>query len=125
MPGVVLNSVFLDMLDYDAATMQRINRFIRDLPEPKRAGLRPVDVLLVRPSRDLEEIAGEFEPDLPRSFRYAIRGLGTRGEKSSGLVATLLFTPNYIRRLIAIGEEDARARHGELAGFIAASASSA
>jgi len=116
--GVLLNSVFLDMLDYDAMTLQRLNRLVVDLPEEKRMGLRQIQLLVMRPSRDLEPLASEYEPALPRSFRFLIRGLGTRETTSPAMLATLLFTPDYIRRLIEIGEQDAEARKDEIVQFL-------
>ena len=66
--GILANAVFLDMLDYDALQMQRINMLLRQLPEAARGGLRPVRVLVLRPSRDLGRLAAEHEYRMPRAF---------------------------------------------------------
>lgn len=117
--GTLLRAIFLDMFDYDAAVLQRVNELLRREPAAAAPGLRPVDLLLVRPSVDLARMANEFEAELPRGFRFALRGLGTRHTSRADLLATLLFHPSYINRLIEIGERDALARRDELAAFVA------
>ncbi|MFH1497125.1 MAG: patatin-like phospholipase family protein [Verrucomicrobiota bacterium] len=116
--GVVLDAVFLDMLDHDASTLERINRLVRASPSPAEPDLRPVELLMIRPSEDLGRIANECEPELPLAFRFATRGLGTREAPRADLLATLLFQPRYINRLLALGARDAAARRDEVAAFL-------
>jgi NTE family protein len=116
--GLMLDAVFLDMLDYDAQVLERLNRLVRLLPAGSETKLRFVDLMLVRPSEDLGLLANEFEHELPRVFRFAIRGLGTRDTKRADLLATLLFQPGYIARLLEIGERDATARRAEIESFL-------
>jgi NTE family protein len=117
--GVLLDTVFLDTLDYDAMNIRRINQLLREHPGIGNArGLRPVELLLQRPSQNLESLAHEFEADLPRSFRFATRGLGTRQTSRADLLATLLFEPGYIKRMIEIGERDGDLRREEIARFL-------
>lgn len=116
--GMLLNAIFLDMLDYDAMVMQRINALLTKHPEERRMGLKPVDLLVVRPSQDLEALAGTFETALPRFFRYMVRGLGTRETKRPDLLAMILFAPAYIKRVIEIGEEDGERRLDEIGAFL-------
>lgn len=118
--GVLLDSIFLDALDHDAAVMKRINELIAHLPPEtvSASGLRPVDILLVRPSVDLSLVATEFERELPRFFRFATRGLGTRETRRADFLATLLFQPGFVARMIEIGERDAETRRDELCAFL-------
>lgn len=116
--GIIFDAVFLDMLDYDALNIRRINSLLESHPHVADTGFHPVKLLLVRPSLDLGAIANEFEADLPRPFRFVTRGLGTRETRRADMLATLMFQPGYIRRMIAIGEEDADRRHDELAAFL-------
>ena len=117
--GVLLDTVFLDTLDYDAMNIHRINHLLHKHPAiGGSGGLRPVGLLLQRPSLDMESLAHEFETDLPRSFRFATRGLGTRQTNRADLLATLLFEPGYIRRMIEIGEHDGEQRRPEIATFL-------
>ena len=116
--GLLLDSVFLDNLDYDALTIQRVNALLEAHPSPQETGFHPVKLLLIRPSQDLGVIANEFESELPRTFRFATRGLGTRETRRADMLATLMFQPGYIRRMIAIGEQDGDRRHDEVAAFL-------
>lgn len=117
--GVLFNAVFLDLLDQDAQNLERINALLRGADRPaSMAGLRLIRTLVVRPSRDLGPLAVAFEPKLPRFFRALVRRLGTREATSPDLVSLLLFQPDYLKRLIAIGEADAEARAEEIERFL-------
>ena len=116
--GVLLNAVFLDQLDQDANRMELVNGLLARMPESERGSLRLVDLVLLRPSEDLGQLAGRFEPRLPRAFRFMTRGLGTRDTKSPDLLSLLMFQPDYIRALIEVGERDAEARHPEIAALL-------
>ena len=72
--------------------------------------MRPIDLLLLRPSVDLGRLANDYEPELPRPFRFLARGLGTRETRSNDMLSLVMFQGDYIRRLIEIGEADAAAR---------------
>jgi NTE family protein len=117
--GSLLNAVFLDLIDQDVFRLQRINELLERLPPERRDGMRIVDFLVMRPSRDLGRLAAEFEPDLPRAFRFMTRGLGTQEQKSPDMLSLLMFQHDYIRRLIEIGEGDAAARADEIDAFLA------
>jgi NTE family protein len=116
--GLLYNAVFLDMIDQDATRLERFNSVLRRLPPQDREGLRIVDLLVVRPSRDLGLLAADYEPQLPRAFRHLSRGLGTRETRSSDLLSMVMFQPDYLRSLIELGESDAEAREAELMDFI-------
>lgn len=116
--SVMLDSVFLDMLETDATELRRMNRLVREYPKSRELGLRNVEALVLRPSQDLGVIASEFEPELPRALRHIIRGLGSRDTNRSDLVATLLFQPRFIRKMMEIGEQDGLRRANEIATFL-------
>jgi len=116
--SVMLDSVFLDMLDVDAMELRRMNRLISEHPRSTELGLRTVDALIIRPSQDLGVIATEFEEELPKALRHLIRGLGSCETNRSDLIATLLFQPPFIRKMIEIGERDGDARRDEIAAFL-------
>ena len=117
--GVLYNAIFLDQLDADAYQLQQINRLIAGLPETSRDGLRPIDLLLLRPSVDLGRLANEYEPELPRAFRFLTRGLGTRETRSNDMLSLVMFQSDYVRRLIELGEEDAATRIADIRQFLA------
>lgn len=116
--GLLYNAIFLDLIDQDAMRMERMNRLLMKLPEADRGDMRVVDLLVVRPSRDLGRIAREYEPKLPATFRFLTRGLGTRQSRSADLLSMVMFQGDYIRRLIELGEADADSRADEIAEFL-------
>jgi NTE family protein len=116
--SVLLESVFIDMLDSDAAQLRRMNRLIEKHPKSQELGLRRVDALVLRPSQDLSVIATEFENELPRTLRHFIRGLGSRETNRSDVIATLLFQPLFIRKMFEIGERDGNRRAAEIGEFL-------
>lgn len=116
--GLLYNAIFLDQLDSDALQMEMINRLLTNLPESQRNGLRHIDLLLVRPSIDLGRLANEYEPELPRAFRFLTRGLGTRETRSNDMLSLVMFQSDYVRRLIELGEADAAARLPEIRRFL-------
>lgn len=116
--SVCLESVFLDMLDADAAELRRMNRLIAEHPRSQELGLRRVEALVIRPSQDLGVVASQFENELPRALRHIIRGLGSRDTNRSDMIATLLFQPMFIRKMIEIGERDGARRAEDIAAFL-------
>jgi NTE family protein len=116
--GVLYNAIFLDQLDGDAFQMQQINRLIARLPGAQRDGLRHVDLLLLRPSVDLGRLANDFEPELPRAFRFLTRGLGTRETRSNDMLSLVMFQSDYVKRLVELGEADAATRLPEIRRFL-------
>jgi NTE family protein len=115
--GVTLNSLLYGHAEYDAIQLRRFTELARACPAARAAGIRPVDVLMIRPSEDLALIAAEYESQLPRSIRYLTRGLGTQERNSSDLLSALLFESKYTRRLIECGRRDAERRLDELVRF--------
>jgi NTE family protein len=116
--GVLYNAIFLDQLDGDALELRRINDLIARLPDSERSGFRHVDLLLLRPSVDLGRLANDYEPELPRPFRFLTRGLGTRETRSNDMLSLVMFQGDYVRRLIDIGEADAAARIDDIRRFL-------
>lgn len=115
--GVLMNAVFLDSFDRDADTLRRISELTRNLPEDKRFGLRPIDLLVIRPSTDLARLAADYELELPRTFRFLLRGLGTSETKSPDWLSMLLFEPEFLRAVMNVGEKDAEAQIEAMKAF--------
>jgi NTE family protein len=116
--GILMNSIFLDLLDHDAVRLERMNQLVDAMPGEDRAGLRKVRLLTLRPSADLAKMAGAFESQLPKAFRFLTRGLGTQETRSPDFLSMVLFQPDYLTALIEIGERDAEARVGEIKSFL-------
>jgi len=112
--GQLVNAIFLDVMDEDSVRLENSNAFLRELPPEQRHGYRIVDFLQIRPSEDLGRLAAEYEPELPRTFRFLTRSLGTRETSEADFLSLLMFVPKYLQRLIEIGEADAEKKMDEL-----------
>jgi NTE family protein len=116
--GVLMNAIFLDLVDQDAVRLERINRLLEGVPENEREEMKKVQLLVVRPSRDLGKLVAEYEPKLPAAFKFMTRGLGTRETSSPDVLSMLMFQRDYLTRLMEIGEADAEARAEEIDTFL-------
>ena len=116
--GVMLNAVFLDLLDFDALQMQRINDLLRRIPRQNWGNQRQVDVMVLRPQQDLGQIARESQPQMPGAFRFFAGGFGGRDEPTADALSMVNFEPGYIGQLIEFGEQDTRARMDEIEAFL-------
>ncbi len=115
--GVLFNAIFLDQLDGDALQLRLINELIEKLPAEQQQGLRPIDLLVVRPSADLGRLANAYEAELPKGFRFLTRGLGTRETRSNDMLSLVMFQPDYVKRLLELGEADAECRREDFEAF--------
>ncbi len=116
--GLLLNSVFLDVLDQDAHRLDAVNRLLARVGPEARQGMRFVRLVTMRPSVDLGRLADEHEPQLPRMFRFLTRGLGTKQVRAPDFLSLVMFQSDYIKELIEVGEADAEARAGEIAELL-------
>ena len=116
--GHLMDAVFLDVLDEDAGRLAQTNEILSRLPPGERQGMRPVDLLVLRPSVDLGALAAAYEPRLPGFFRYFTRGLGTRETANPNLLSMLMFQPDYLSRCIEAGEADAEAHLGDIVRLV-------
>lgn len=112
--GTMLNAAFLDAIDQDEENLRRINRMLEHVPDDHSENLRPIRTLVLRPSRDLGELAADFEVKLPKAFRFLTRGWGTRETRSPDFLSLLMFQSDYLRELMAIGQSDAQARLSDI-----------
>lgn len=121
-PAVILaalyDAIFLDQLDQDVLQMQRLNSLVRQLAPEQREGLRDVDLFVIRPSQDLGELAYGLKGVLPPIFRHFMNRFGSTQIRSEDFMSTVLFHPEYIERLIDIGERDADAVGDQLTVFV-------
>jgi NTE family protein len=134
--GKVLNALMLDKIEPELLRIDRTNRMLEagiaefgpDYPERlARAMGRPepyarVSTVLVRPSQDLGRLAWEviqktklarYSGVVARWIRRSVVAEHAAGGESD-LGSYVLFDPEYVRQVIDLGYEDARAQHGEL-----------
>ncbi|RYF11198.1 MAG: hypothetical protein EOO40_03765, partial [Deltaproteobacteria bacterium] len=109
--GKVFNALLLDHLDYDLAQLRGFNRLLQDGTRTfgdsfvdelhktsnniRGAAYRHVDTVVVRPSRDLGEMAADLMDagviKLPPLARFLFSRLGARDNGHSDLLSYLLF----------------------------------
>jgi NTE family protein len=116
--GQLVNAVFLDVIDEDVARMERMNDMLNKLEPRERNGFKAIDLCVLRPSQDLGRLASEYERHLPRNIKMVTRALGAKETESPDFVSLLMFEPNYLTRLIEIGENDVDSRLDELTVFL-------
>ena len=112
--GVMLNAAFMDSLDSDAERLIRINQTIALIDEEGRADhphqLRPIPLLVIRPSVDLGSLAADQFKQLPATLRYLTRGIGASPERGADFVSYLAFDPSYTRPLIELGRNRTKSK---------------
>jgi NTE family protein len=140
--GKVLDAFLLDHIDYDLDRLRRFNalikavaavgsaehkaRFDEVVRSMRGAPYRVVGEFMIRPSADLGEIAGH----IARTGRFKgsgggagiqlLRRLATaRGADEADLLSYILFDGLYAAEVARLGYEDARAKHDDLAHFLA------
>lgn len=121
--GHALSNIFLDALAVDVERLQRINSTLALLPPEARRNtpLRPIDVLVIAPSRRLDDLAAEHQASLPVPIRALLRSVGVSGEgkgaSGSALTSYLLFEPSFTCELINLGMSDTLARRVDVQRF--------
>ncbi|MAR90653.1 MAG: patatin-like phospholipase family protein [Pseudomonadota bacterium] len=120
--GHLMNSIFLDSLEYDVERMDRINNMLAAIPEHVRrkaqGELRPVDNLVISPSQCLDTIAAKYLHILPLSIRVFLHGVGATRSSGSSILSYLLFERSFCRELIALGYHDGMAQADQIAAFM-------
>lgn len=120
--GYMLDTLFMDGLYSDLERMTRINQLIDAVPPGKRAGalkkMRPIDTMVIVPSKDLRAIAYKHRARMPLPVRALLRGIGGRNQSESRLLSFLLFEQDYTRELIDLGYNDAMSEKDQLLDFV-------
>jgi NTE family protein len=127
--GLLLHAIFLDALEADVERLERVNRLLARLSSgpgsgaPAAAeGMRPVSLLLLRPSRNLGSLAAGSGARLPPLMRWVVRAMGGQRESAVDFLSYLLFDPAYSTALIELGYADAHAQWGAIERFLATTA---
>jgi len=143
--GQLLNSIFLDKLDYDLNQLQRINYLIRDMEQifgndalerinrhrremmvPGKVihEMRKVRPFTIQPTENLGKVAAQSLRKIIASSRAVSpmhRFFGNLLEDSphgeNDLVSYLMFEKEYIETLLDLGYQDAKREHDHLVEF--------
>ncbi len=116
--GQLVNAIFLDGIEEDVARMERMNDLLRKMAPHEREGLKPIDLLVLRPSIDLGKLSSDYERYLPRKLKLLVRAMGIKETESPDFISLLMFEPEFTQRLIALGETDVASRLPDIRAFL-------
>ena len=89
--GRIFSSAFIDSLESDVNNITQVNEMLgilaNEAPDFSSRTAKPLDLLVIRPSIDLDDLAAQHLHDLPWAFRHILRGLGA-GRAGGGNIAS-------------------------------------
>ena len=94
--GYLLDTIFMDTLNADLSRLNRINQHPGPVPADRQrtSGLKKIESLVIRPSRDLREVTHQHMREIPRAVRLLLRSLGGWG-RDWRMASYLLFEAPY------------------------------
>lgn len=119
--GTVLNSIFLDSMDNDAASLLRINHLLSsDQTQNKKypEHLRNIPMLAINPSKNLGDLAENQIHHFPEILRHLLKGLGVDNRKGWDLLSYLAFQKEYTDLLLRLGYSDAMNMKDQILEFM-------
>lgn len=117
--GHAMASIFLDSVSIDIERLSRVNKTLSILPPElsDKTTLKPVKLLVISPSKRIDEVAARHTRDMPRPVRTLLSALGATEASGASLASYLLFEANYTRELIRMGIADTLAMREEVFDF--------
>ena len=122
MVGHIFNSAFIDSLEHDLDTLVKVNDLVayaqNESPHGPPDNMRTIDLLVIYPSIEFDEIAAKHIKDLPKAMRFAMKIIGaTKKGGGASLASYLLFEKAFCKELIDCGYRDAMAQRENILEF--------
>ncbi|MRX28308.1 patatin-like phospholipase family protein [Kangiella sp. HZ709] len=119
--GHLLNSIFVDSLESDIERLRRVNELLSHIPDDdiikSQLALRPIDALIISPSIDPAELAGQYFEALPKSLKFFFKRIGIAADKGENILSYLLFYAPFTQHLMQIGFQDAMQEKEAITAF--------
>jgi NTE family protein len=120
--GNIFASAFIDSLEHDLNSLVRVNDLLgyvqNESPHNTPDNLRMINLLVIYPSVEFDEIAAKHIKDLPRAMRVAMKIIGATERGGGGSLASyLLFEKEFCKELIDCGYRDAMAKQDDILAF--------
>lgn len=118
--GYMLDALFSDGLYADFERLIQVNNIIRKTGPVTIHDrvMKPIEILVIMPSRDIAEIARRHVQNLPRSLRALLRTMGAMNAGGGELMSYLMFQSSFTRELIDLGYHDAMAQSAKMVDFL-------
>lgn len=113
--NTLIDSLMQDSIENDIEKCHLINHFLNS--GDNLLGLKLINPLLIRPRKKISEIAFKHFESLPGPIKYMVKGLGS-GKDVAELTSYILFEKDYIKELIALGENDLSEQKDEIREFL-------
>lgn len=117
----MFNGMFLDTLDYDIGRLRLINQLVELIPpdrlEASGLGLKPIRLLEISPSEEIDELASKYLDGLPLLLRNLIGATIIGNKSGASLASYLLFDHRFCGDLIKLGYRDGQAQAKEIGEF--------
>ena len=113
-----MNGLFLDNLDRDIETVNRMNDIARLLSiwNKHRSPWRPIETMHLRPSENVAKMAQSKYLAMPTLLRFLLNALGAQSH-SGDLLSFLLFENEFTSELVDLGYNDTLSNAAAVTAF--------
>lgn len=121
--GHLFNSAFIDSIESDLETLQKINRLSEQMSISERrkkgvSDLKPVEFLAILPSQPIDKLASDHLKELPRSIKLFLKLTGATARGGGVSAASyLMFSRGFCRKLLDLGYQDGLAQKDAIIEF--------